>query len=125
MALETKDAAAKWLEKGFLFHGTRQPLPVARWSASRVGINFTASSANVQLPADSDLIEIAATESCFINFGADNTVTASNNLVTSKLFIAGVQVIPVPINPATGQPYTWMAAIQVSTAGIIQAEKVI
>ena len=124
MTIETRDAAARWLEKGFLFHGTRQPLPVARWSGSRVNISFTSSSANVQLPTDSDIIELACTEHCYINFGVDNTVVASS-ASTSKLFIAGVQVVPVPLNPSTGQPYTWMAAIQVTNPGVLQAEKVV
>lgn len=127
MALADKtDSAQKWLEKGFLFPFARSPLQVVQWSQKRVGASFTGASQALTLPADTDIIEISSTEHCYINFGTSGAVTATTVIASdaSRLFVAGVQVIPVPINPATGTPFTHMAVISAGVNGVIQVEKV-
>ncbi len=111
----------------YVFPGTDQnvPLQVVRWTEQRTFINFTGSTARIAIPTGAELIELTATENCYLNFG-DNTVEAAATIVTdgSRIFVAGVQVIPVPIDPTTDEPYTHIAAIQSSAAGILQIEQV-
>ncbi len=102
------------------------PLQVARWSGQRESVTTTASSQRITLPAGADLIEISAAEAVFLNFG-DDAVDASSTIADdgSRLFLAGVQVAPVPLDPATGTPYTHVAVLQVATAGLLQVEELI
>tara|TARA_R100001143_G_scaffold28420_1_gene28082 strand:+ start:4606 stop:4971 length:366 start_codon:yes stop_codon:yes gene_type:complete len=98
---------------------------VLRWTGSRAFISFNATSARVALPAGAEMIELVATESCYIAFG-DVTVDATAAInATSRLFTAGVQQVPVPIDPATDEPYTYVAAIEAAatTPGILQIEE--
>ena len=101
------------------------PLQIVRWTEQRAFITVGARSARVEIPKNAALIELPALESCFINFG-DVIVEATSVIASdgSRLFLSGVQVIPVPIDPATDEPYTHVAAIQQSTAGILQLEQV-
>ena len=116
----------KALSRGYVFPASGNvPLQVVRWTEQRTSIVLGGASVRVTLPAGSEVIELTATENCFINFG-DNTVDATAVIATdgSRLFLAGVQVVPVPIDPATDEPYTHVAAIQDATAGILQIEQV-
>ena len=101
------------------------PLQVVRWTEQRAFITVGADSARVEIPNNAALIELTALESCYINFG-DDSVDATSTIASdgSRLFLSGVQVIPVPIDPTTDEPYTHVAAIQQSTAGILQLEQV-
>lgn len=97
---------------------------ILRWTGSRASISFAGTTARVALPANAELIELTATEACYIAFG-DNTVDATAAINTvSRLFVAGVQQVPVPIDPSTDEPYTHIAAIEAaaSTPGILQIE---
>lgn len=99
---------------------------VLRWSGQREFIDFSGTTARVTLPAGAQLIEIAATEDCYLNFGGatvDATGTPGDD--ASRLFIKGVQQVPVPIDPGTDEPYTHVAAIQSATAGRVQVEKLV
>ncbi len=114
------------LSRGLVFPASENvPLQVVRWSEQRDSISFTGSTARVELPAGSDVIELTANENCYINFG-DVTVDASSTIASdgSRLYLAGVQVVPVPIDPNTDEAYTHIAAIQETTVGILQIEKV-
>ncbi len=99
------------------------PLQVARWSGKRISMTFGAGSGRVVIPAGSQTIELTAAENCFIAFG-DVTVVASSTIATdgSRLFLAGVQAVSVPLD-TDGIPFTHVAAIQQTVAGILQVEQ--
>ncbi len=102
-----------------------QPLQVTRWSEKRVAIGFNSGSQRITIPANAVLIEITATENCFINFG-DNTVVASSTVATdgSRLFLGGVQIVPVPLDGETPRvPYTHVAVISEAADGSLQVEE--
>ena len=112
----------------YVFPGTgagNVPLQVTRWTEKRASIAFTGSTARVVIPVNAEIVELAANENCYINFG-DDTVVATSTITTddSRLYLAGVQLVPVPIDPATDEPYTHIAAIQSVSAGILQIEQV-
>ncbi|NIO42811.1 MAG: hypothetical protein GTO41_23265, partial [Burkholderiales bacterium] len=46
-----------------------EPLQVVRFSGKRVGGAFTGSSTLFTLPTGATLVEITATENCYIEFG--------------------------------------------------------
>jgi hypothetical protein len=111
------------LSKAFKYPYSGAPLQVVTWSGDRVAIALSGTSARVALPTGSDLVEIAASENCYIAFG-DNTVEATSSIgAVSRLFIAGVQVVPVPTD-ANGAPLTHIAALQAATGGVLQVERV-
>ncbi len=102
-----------------------QPLQVTRWSEKRVAVGFNVTSARVEIPAGAVLVEITATENCFINFG-DVTVEASSTVAVdgSRLFLAGVQIVPVPLDAQTPRvPYTHVAVIAEAADGTLQVEE--
>lgn len=103
-----------------------EALQITRWSGQREFKTTTASSQLIVLPVGSKVIEITAVADVFINFG-DGTPVASSTIADdgSRLLLAGVQVIPVPINPATGVEYLKVAVIQSTAAGIFQIEQVL
>lgn len=100
------------------------PLQVTRWSEQRVGVTFTGSNQIMEiLPTGAILVELTATENCFINFGGSSVIaTATIAVNESRLFLAGVQVVPVPLD-GSGVPFTHVAVIQQGTAGILQVEE--
>ena len=100
------------------------PLQVTRWSEQRVGVTFTASNQIMEiLPVGAILVELTATENCFINFGGGSVVaTAAIAVDESRLFLAGVQVVPVPLD-GSGDPFTHVAVIQQSVSGVLQVEE--
>lgn len=101
------------------------PLQVVRWAGERVLIAIGAGSISMVLPSDT-LIELSATENCYIRFGT-GAPTASSTVATdtNRLFMAGVQVVPIPIDPGTGVAYTHLAVIWVATNGFLQAESLL
>ncbi len=101
------------------------PLQIVRWTGQRVALASDADSTAMAIPTGASLIEVAATENCYIAFG-DSGVVASSSVATDgpRLFLAGVQIIPVPLD-GDDVPYTHMAVIQAGTAGIVQIEEVI
>lgn len=102
------------------------PLQVARWSGQREFKTTSGTTQRITLPTGTKLIEITAVNPVYINFG-DNTVEATSTIADdgSRLFLAGVQVVQVPLDPADNVPYTHVAVIQVSVAGIFQVEKLL
>jgi len=102
-----------------------QSLQVTRWTGKRVGVATSGAAELIALPADTELIEITSTENVFLAFG-DNTVVATAVIAddASRLFLAGVQIIPVPIDVASDLPFAFMSVIQESSPGVFQAEKV-
>ncbi len=101
------------------------PLQVVRWAGERVFATLNNSSEALLLPSTT-LIEITVTENCYIRFGTGApTASASVDTDTNRLFMAGVQVVPVPIDPATNVAYTHIACIRVDTDGLFQVESVV
>ena len=117
---------ANELENYFHFpyqNGT--PLQVVRWSGKRVGGAFGGTSARFTLPIGAFLIELSATANCYVAFGG-SAVDAVASIAddASRLFLTGVQVIPVPLD-GSGDLYTHIAVIQASEGvGVLQVEKV-
>lgn len=100
-----------------------EPLQVVRFSGKRVGGAFTGSSTAFTLPTGSTIVEITATENCYLEFGSGSPVaeaTIANDL--SRLFLAGVQTVVVPLD-GSDVPYTKCAVISAGTDGVIQFEK--
>lgn len=93
------------------------PLQVALWTDNIEQATTGAASARITLPAGATLLEIRCTENVYLKFG-DNTVVAATD-DTSHLFIAGSQVVPVPLD-SNGDVYTHVAHIQESAAGTLQ-----
>ncbi len=101
------------------------PLQVVRWAGERVFSTVTASSQSLVLPS-ATLIEISSTENCYIRFGTGApTASASVDDDTNRLYMAGVQVVPVPIDPSTGVAYTHIACIRVADNGLFQVESLL
>lgn len=100
------------------------PVQIARWTEQRTSVTFTGTSARLTLPSGSLLVEISASENCFLNFG-NGSVNATAVIATdeSRLFLAGVQNVVVPID-GSGDPFTHVAVIQQTVAGLIQVEQV-
>jgi len=102
------------------------PLQVARWTGKRAGLAVTDTAQTLIIPAGSIVIEISAVENCYIRFGTDS-VTAADNTIgddVSRLFLSGMQVVPVPIDATTDAPYNRISVIRATTNGIFQVEKV-
>ncbi len=102
-----------------------QPLQVTRWSEKRIALGFNATTARILIPAGAVLIEISATENCFINFG-DVTVEATASIATdgSRLFMAGVQIVPVPLDAQDPRvPFTYVAVLAEASDGTFQVEE--
>lgn len=101
------------------------PLQVTRWSEKRVALGFNGTSDFIVIPAGAVLVELTANENCFINFG-DDTVVASSTIATdgSRLYLAGVQIVPVPLDSQDPRvPFTHIAIIRETTDGIFQCEE--
>ncbi len=121
MAIERKSRS-----NSHLFPENNTPLQVARWSGQRDSVTSSGSSQRITLPTGADLLEITAVNPVFINFGG-SSVDATSTIADdgSRLFLAGVQVVQVPLDPATGDPYTHVAVLEVSSAGIFQIEELV
>jgi hypothetical protein len=102
-----------------------RPLQVTRWSEKRIAIGFNSTTQRMLIPAGAVLVELTATENCFINFGGDD-VEATSTVATdeSRLFLAGVQIVPVPLNGADPRvPFTYVAVISEAADGTLQVEE--
>lgn len=117
---EQSDALAISLAKGVF------PLQVVRWSGQRVAVTTSGVSQRLVIPADSDCIEITLINDTYVNFG-DVTVEATTAIASdgSRLMLAGVQLVPMPLDPVTGDAYTHVAVIRAATNGVFQIEKVL
>jgi len=102
------------------------PLQIGRWSGQRASLVASGTSGRITLPTGAEYIEITAVEPTYLNFG-DVTVVATTVIASdgSRYFAAGVQVISVPLDPATSLPYTHVAILQVSLGGLIQVEQLV
>lgn len=102
-----------------------QALQVTRWTGQRVGVTTSGSAELIQLPTGTELIEVTATENVYLAFGDGSVVaTASIGNDASRLFLAGVQILPVPIDSGNDLPFTHMSVIQESSPGVFQVEHV-
>jgi hypothetical protein len=121
MPIERKDSS-----DSHVFPENQTPLQVARWSGQRESVTSSGTSQRITLPTGADLIEISAAEAVYLNFGG-GAVDATSSIADdgSRLFLAGVQVVPVPLDPATSIPYTHVAVLQVATAGLLQVEELV
>lgn len=99
------------------------PLQIARWTAKRAFIAVIVTTDRVILPAGATIIELTATQDCFIAFG-DNTVNAVGSIASdaSRLFVTGVQAIVIPLD-SSGVPFTHIAAIRDTADGTLQIEQ--
>lgn len=103
-------------------------MQVARWVGQRESITTSGVSQRITLPAGTTLLEITAQQAVYLNFG-DATVVASsaidNKSATdngNRLFISGVQTIPVPLDD-NNEPWTHLAVVQEASAGVFQVEQ--
>ncbi len=105
--------------------GKDTPLHVVLWSGQRDFKTTSGTSQLIVLPVGSKIIEITAVENVYVEFGGSGAVAEAviaDDL--SRLLLKGIQVIPVPLDPATGLEYTHVAVIQSTVAGIFQVEQV-
>lgn len=82
------------------------------------GFATGAASASAALPTGTvagDVVRIAATQDCYIKFGAIGLTAATTDI----LFLAGAEFFKVPVGA------THIAAIQVGSAGVVQVTKMI
>ena len=113
----------------FPFHPFQKgtPLQVVRWSGTRVGVaSGVSGSSELALPS-TDIIEITATENIYIRFGNTGMTVATTTVAdnASRLFLAGVQVVPVPFD-TNGDPWDFFSVIRAAaTSGVVQIEAVI
>ncbi len=121
MSLENREGT---LDKPFIFPASgNTPLQVTKWTGSRIGMSVIITTVRILIPAGATVIEIASTENCYIAFG-DVTVDATSTIgAVRRLFMAGVQVAPVPLDSA-GVPHTYLAAIRLASDGVLQVERV-
>jgi hypothetical protein len=114
------------VNEDYVFGGkSNNALQVTRWTGKRVGVTTSGSAELIELPPDTELIEVTATENVYVAFG-DGTVVATASIGddASRLFLAGVQILPVPIDGGSNLPFTHMSVIEESSPGVFQAEKV-
>lgn len=101
------------------------PLQVVVWSGKRRSVTTTVVSQRITLPVGTSCLEIISLQDCFLAFG-DETVVADMVIAddASRIFIAGMQIIPVP-RDSSGVLFTHLAVIKgVGPGGIFQIEKV-
>ena len=107
--------------KSHVFPEQETPLQVVRWTNNIIQATTSGTSARTALPSGASLVEIRCTENVYLKFGDVTVVAAADN--TSSLFLAGTQVVPVPLD-SSGDPETYIAYIQESAAGTLQVEEV-
>ena len=95
-----------------------EPAQMFYYSQQRGQFTTSGASQRQILPSGAILVELAAEEATFYRFVdvAGNATQDAN----SHYFPAGVQQVPVDIDVATGEPFTHIAVIQQSTAGLFQ-----
>lgn len=102
------------------------PLQIVRWSGQRVALTTSAIAQLIVLPVGSVCVEITAVQNIFMTFGDDSVVTTKvieNN--GARLYLAGVQVAPIPLDPATGEEFTHVSVIEDALPSIVQIEQVL
>jgi hypothetical protein len=72
------------------------------------------TSVQLTIPSNTEVVRIAATADCYIEFGANPTATDE-----SMLFPYGVEVFRLPLG------VTKIAVLQVSTSGVLAVTKLI
>lgn len=103
-------------------HGNdASPLQVVRLTGSRVQLLSSGTTGRLTIPAGATIIEMTCLENTYLNFGGSGVNAVAD--VTSHLFFAGTQVMPVPVD-GNGDPYTHVAFIQHTTGGTCQVESV-
>lgn len=88
------------------------------YTGVRGQLTTSGSSQRQILTVDTILVEISGENALFYRF-----VNSSGNATqdaNSHYFPPGVQQVPVEIDPATDLPFTHIAAIQQTTAGLFQ-----
>lgn len=101
------------------------PLQITRWSGQRASVTAGAAALRITLPVGSTCVEITAIQNIFLTFG-DVTVVTTKVIENdgARLYLAGVQVIPIPLDPATGLVFTHVSVISDTIPGIVQIEQV-
>lgn len=102
------------------------PLQVIRWSGQRVALTTSGTAQLIVLPVGSVCVEITTAQNIFMTFGDDSVVTTKvieND--GARLYLAGVQVAPIPLDPATGEVFTHVSVIEDTLPSIVQIEKVL
>lgn len=102
------------------------PLQITRWSGQRVALTTSASAQLIVLPVGSVCVEVTAVQNIFMTFGDDSVVTTKvieND--GARLYLAGVQVVPIPLDPVTGEVFTHVSVIEDTLPSIVQIEQVI
>ncbi len=115
----------KATDEGEFVYTRRSALQI-KTGSNRVGDDVDGTTDRIALPTGAKLIELSSTADCYIMFGdvtVDATATIGNDGVNSKLFMAGVQIVEVPT--ISGVLAAYIAYIQVSAAGFIQAEQLV
>ena len=103
-----------------------RPLQITRWSGQRVGLTTSPSAQLIVLPVGAVCVEITSTQDIFMTFGDDSVVTTkviAND--GARLYLAGVQVVPIPLDPVTGGTFTHVSVISDTIPGIFQVEQVL
>lgn len=95
---------------------------IARCTGERIQIEATDSpSEAVPLPEGARLVEIRATEDCYIRFG-DETVVATTDH-ESMLFLRGVQPVAILLD-GDNDPLTHVSAVRLgSQNAVVQIER--
>ena len=102
-----------------------RPLQITRWTGQRVALTTSPTAQLIVLPVGSVCVELTAVQNLFLAFGDDSVVTTKTIANDGpRLYLAGVQVIPLPIDPATGLVFTHVSVISDTVPGIIQIERV-
>ena len=102
-----------------------RPLQIVRWTGKRASVTAGASALRITLPPGAVCIELTAVKNIFLTFGDDAVVTTK--VIEddgARIFMGGVQVIPVPFDVATGKVFTHLSVISDTQPGIVQVEQV-
>jgi len=83
-----------------------------------VNLGFTGTTSNLEIPTESRILRLHATQTCFYRLGTDNTVTVSSS--NGVPLPAGAVELPVAV-----QGFTHIAVIRESTDGIFYITKMI
>lgn len=103
-----------------------RPLQITRWSGKRASVTAGAAALRITLPPGAVCVELTAVQNIFLTFG-DSTIVTTKVIEDdgARLYLAGVQVIPVPFDPATGLVFTHVSVISDVVSGIVQVEQVL
>lgn len=111
-------ANEQYSKKNLKFKGG-EAAQVFYWSGTRYTGSTSGTSARVEMTGNPVAVEITAASDIRIEFGDDAVVADAS----SHWFLSGMQVVAVPIDPATKAPYTHFAVIQKDAAAEYQVEE--